>query len=237
MARQAGRLRHELKEVFAPVHRLDGTNAQQIDIGFLENGLNEVNKAQTAGQIASPASEIDTAEDDLAVVTGEVADLGNDIGQGGTPTPTADSGDDAEGAAIAASVLDLEVGPGTVFACIDDRTGAELSCDRAGMNAAVILDLVHDRGDLGFVGIADDPVNTFDGCDFVGRTLGVAAGYEQLSAGVVTLHIADHAAGVHVSAVGDSAGVQDNEVSICRGGGSLPAGAFKLRFDGRSVGL
>ena len=88
--------------------------------GFSEDRGDEV--LETAGrlQVASPAAEIDAGENEFNPAAGAVladlidkaADVVEAGGERDAAAVSAGSGDDAEGAAIGAAVLDLEVGAG-----------------------------------------------------------------------------------------------------------------------------
>ena len=66
-------------------------------------------------EVASPAAEVDARQDQLfSALIDEAADIVEAGGEGDGARGPAGGGDDAEGAAIAASILHFEVGAGLV---------------------------------------------------------------------------------------------------------------------------
>ena len=92
-------------------------------------------------------------------------------------------------------------------------------------------------GDLGFVGIADNPGDAGEGGQLFGRALGVAAGDDEADAGVGGVKLSNGVAGLGVGRGCDGTGVDDDDVS---GGGSGCGGAAaveQLALEGRAIGL
>lgn len=69
-----------------------------------------------------------------------------------------------------------------------------------------------DIGEVEFVGVADDVVHTGQGGDLFRGTLGVAAGDDDLAAGILPANTTDGGAGVLIGGGGDGTGVEDNEL-------------------------
>jgi len=87
------------------------------------------------------------------------------------------------------------------------------------------------------VGIADDVGDAGERREFFGRALCVAAGDHDLGGGIVGMKFADGVAGLGIGGCGDSAGVDDDNVSGLRGAGKEAATVEELAFDGGAVGL
>ena len=111
-------------EVVIRVHGLDGAEAKEREIGFVEDLADDARQRglQLAGlgcEIAAPAAEVDAGEDQFIAAGGDkAANLREDTIGGQTARGAARFGNDAERAAVAATLLDLEIG----------------ACLRAGMN-------------------------------------------------------------------------------------------------------
>ena len=60
----------EIDEVLRNVERLDGTDAEALDRGFVEDAAKKIFKFDAGGQIAAVGAEIDAAENDFAVPRG-----------------------------------------------------------------------------------------------------------------------------------------------------------------------
>jgi hypothetical protein len=96
---------------------------------------------------------------------------------------------------------------------------------------------MEERGDLGFVRIADYEADPWEGGDFFGSTLGITAGYENARGGIGRVDFAYGVAGLGVSGGGDRAGVENYDVGGSRIRGKTAALLAELAFDSRPVGL
>ncbi len=57
--RNARRLRHEAEQVVGKIHRLDGTQANALDAGFVEQAAQQIGKPHRAAGFPSPSPQID----------------------------------------------------------------------------------------------------------------------------------------------------------------------------------
>jgi CheY-like chemotaxis protein len=166
----------------------------------------------------------------------------------------AGGGDDAEEAAIAASVLDFEVGTGLGGVGREGKRGQfgvregivveDLRDDRGERNKSrpirlpfeltvvpksrrdvvgtvarddwVVLSGEFERyfGNEGFVAVADDGVDFGESGEFLRGALGVTAGDDDASLGVLAANAAEPGAGLAIGFRGDATGVYDD--NICR---------------------
>jgi hypothetical protein len=96
---------------------------------------------------------------------------------------------------------------------------------------------VDELGDLRLLGIANDPGHTGKSCEVFRGALGVTAGDDDTSGGILRVDFADGVAGLSVGGSGDRTGVYDYEIRRgCFGDGA--ATAFEqLALEGRAVGL
>ena len=105
----------EGEEVGGPVHGLDGAEAEAREDGFAQDRGDEVFETLHGLEVASPAAEVDSRQDQLfSTLIDEAADIVEAGGERDGARGPAGGGDDAEGAAIAASILHFEVGAGLV---------------------------------------------------------------------------------------------------------------------------
>jgi hypothetical protein len=92
-------------------------------------------------------------------------------------------------------------------------------------------------GDLGFMGIADNPGDTGESGELFGGALGIAAGDDDANGGVCGVEFSNGVAGLGVGGSGDRAGIHDDEVSG-RGFGCGGATAIEqLALDCGAIGL
>ena len=96
---------------------------------------------------------------------------------------------------------------------------------------------IDELGDLGLVGIADDPGDTGERCQFFGSALGVAADDDNADGGVGGVELSNGVAGLSVGGGCDGAGVDDDYVGGCRGGGRGATTVEQLALEGRAIGL
>jgi len=91
--------------------------------------------------------------------------------------------------------------------------------------------------DLVLVGIAHDPANSRQGSNFFRRALGVAAGHQDLAAGVGAMNAADGGASILVGGRGDGAGVQHHYLRLARLLGPFQPLSTQLLLQGSPVRL
>src|SRR5882762_9613691 len=96
---------------------------------------------------------------------------------------------------------------------------------------------IDELGDLGFVGIADDPGDTGERGQFFGSALGITAGDDDANGGVGGMKLANGVAGLGVGGGGDGAGVDDDDVGGGGRGSGSAATVEQLALQGGAVGL
>lgn len=214
------------------VHRLDGAQAETFDFCLAEDPLNQAGEPQPHSRFAPPAAEVDAAQHDLAVTPAQGAHLLDHPVRRHAPAASADGGNDAEGAAVAAAVLNLQVGASAVTGSVLDRRGEKILLREdvpyvdLPVKVAIPGRLGDDLGNARFVGVADNPVDAWQSCQIIGRTLGVAAGHKDPGARADPVRPPDGLAQVVVRFGSDGATVEDDEVGVClrvRRRHSLPA--------------
>src|SRR5712672_3278024 len=92
-------------------------------------------------------------------------------------------------------------------------------------------------GDLGFVGIADDPGDAGECGKFFGGALGVAAGDNETDGGVGGMKLSNGVARLGIGGSRDGAGVEDDDVSGGGRGGGGAATVKQLALEGGAIGL
>jgi hypothetical protein len=103
-------------------------------------------------------------------------------------------GNNAERAAIVASVLNLEIRPGAVTQGIFNRRGKKVALfeDVADADLAMIVLAIDDQiGNRILVRVPDHEAHAGQSGDFLGRTLGVAAGDHDTRLGLCTMNAPD----------------------------------------------
>jgi hypothetical protein len=93
------------------------------------------------------------------------------------------------------------------------------------------------RGDFRLVRVADDVEDTGKSGQFFGGPLGVAAGGDDFSCGICGVKFANGVAGLRIRGRGDSASVDDDDVSTVRSGREIVALSTELALDRCGVGL
>ena len=122
MFREAWRGCEERDEIAGDVEWFDGAEAEARDGRVIENLAEEIEKIVARREIAAPGTEVDAAEDDLFVACGrKIADFGDDGCGREAAAFSANERDDAECAAVVATVLDFESGAGVVGFATEDR--------------------------------------------------------------------------------------------------------------------
>ena len=179
---------------------------------------------------------------------------------------SADKRDNAEGAAVVATVLNFEGGPGVVaFAAEDgsdenvvifenvtdeDRSrksgrGNPLSCWRFNaqllygkeISLAVGKRRSDEVGDLRLVRVADYERDAGESGDFFRGALGVAAGDDDFCIWIGGMEFADSVAGLRVGGSGNGAAVDNDEIGGRGGMRQGTAAVEQLAFDRGPIGL
>ena len=91
--------------------------------------------------------------------------------------------------------------------------------------------------DLRFVGVSDDPRDSWKRGQFLGGALGVATGDEDADIRIGGMKLANGVAGLGVGGGCDSTGIDDNDVSSGGRGGGSEAAIDQLPLDGGAIGL
>ena len=100
----------EGEKAWRPVHGLDGAEAEARKGGLAQDRVHEVFEVPGGLEVASPAAKVDTGQHKfLASAIDECTNVGEAGGERNRAAGSAGGGDDAEGTAIGAAVLDLEV--------------------------------------------------------------------------------------------------------------------------------
>jgi len=263
----AGELGHEGDQAGIPIHGLDGAEAQAREAGLAEDVVDERGqgarwRAGRGGQFPSPTAEIDSGEDQLIATGSDKAlYLLHDGCEGQAFGIAAGLGNDAEGAAVAAALLNFEVGAGLLagheLRFFDKGVGEEVvgpdGSGRAGGEERLESDEISwgwdgaagwdclkslvkdDVRSEGFVAVADDGGDAGDCGQFVWGALGIATSDDDAGLGVEAVGTADEGAGGAVSLGGDAAGVDDDDFGFV-GVRLVEAGGAQATADGFAIG-
>ena len=155
------RFRHQVQQIVGEVHRLDGTEAQPLHIRLREQAAQQIGQPHCAARFPAPAPQIDAAQHDLAIAPGERAHLLDRLFGGRAAAPSAHERNNAERAAIVAAILNLQIGARAVARGVFHRRRQKIALleDIADVNVAVVGGRRHDLRDLGFVRVADHPLD------------------------------------------------------------------------------
>ena len=121
MGHQPRLLGDEAPEILVDLHRIDGGEAQPRQLGQLaQQAAHHLAQRRAARQIAAIAADVDAGQHDLLDARlHQPAGLGQDLAHGKAAVVAAAIGDDAEGAAVIAALLDLQEGAGAAFDGLD----------------------------------------------------------------------------------------------------------------------
>jgi hypothetical protein len=112
----------EFDEVLGDVERFDGADAQAFNGGFVEDTAEQIEKFDAGSEIAAVSAEVDAAEYDFAETgIGEALDFGDDGAWRKATGLATDEGNDAEGAAGIAAILNFEGGASVIPFPAEDR--------------------------------------------------------------------------------------------------------------------
>ena len=105
----------ERDEILGDVERLDGTDAKTRERRFVQDTTQEIEDVRARGKIAAPGAEVDAAENDLLKAgVAKAIDFGENGFWGKAAAFSADEWDDAERAAVVATILNFENGAGVI---------------------------------------------------------------------------------------------------------------------------
>jgi hypothetical protein len=153
---------------------------------------------------------------------------------------SADKRNDAEGAAVVAPILDLEIRPGAVAQGILDGSREKIALfgDVADVNLAVIRSgFGQHLRDQRLVRIAHHQRYSGQPGQLGWGSLRVAPCDENEGIGMGAVDAADGLANLIVGVGGDGAGVEDHYIRVGDGSGRFETLGGESRFEGCSVGL
>jgi hypothetical protein len=221
-----GKLAIQRQEIRRPVHRLDGTEAEARQACLGQNRCNQVFESLGLAEVAPPTAEIDAGQYQFltALIDKALHIIETDCerhGAGMSPC----GWNNAERAAIAASVLDFEIRPRLL--CI----GRKGQRGQVGVRERIVMENFADGneilpdwdircpkaagyfGNQRFVAVSDDCIDFGHRGQFLGRALRVTAGYDHPGIGVLAANAAQPSAGLTVSLCGNATGVYNNDMS------------------------
>src|SRR5690242_5487100 len=115
MRRQASGGSYQIHEIFGNVLRLDGTEPQHLDWGFVQNPANKTCQVNTRDEIASIATQVDSAQNDLLHAgICQFTNLRNRLVYRQAATSPANKWNHAVGATIVAAILHFQNRSGAV---------------------------------------------------------------------------------------------------------------------------
>ena len=167
-ARRAG---DQFQQRIRPIHRLDRAEAQTFHRRFVEQAAHQIHQAAAAFEIAAPAAQVDPAEDHFTILRGEMAHLVDHGIRLRAAAAAAHVGNNAERAAIIASVLNLEIRTSAVAQGVFHGRGKKVALleNIADADLAVIVLAVGDQiGDRILVRVANDQTHAGQRGDFLG---------------------------------------------------------------------
>ena len=117
----------EFDEILRDVLRLDGADAEPFEGSFVQDAAEQIDELDAGRKIAAVSAQVDAGEHDFAGASfGKCLDFADDFIRRKAAGFAANKRDDAEGAAIVATVLDFEDGASVAgFAALNGR-GEEL---------------------------------------------------------------------------------------------------------------
>ena len=180
--RDARRFRHQAEQIVGEIHRLDGTQANALDLRFGEQTPQQIGQPHRAAGFPAPAAQIDAGEHHFSVLRAERAHLLDDLVRADITALAAHKGNDAEGAAVVAAILNLEIGTRAIAGRHRESAPSEYRAFRKYRRSESGRDREHRRAvsqqssDLRLVRIADHPFDARHLRQFIRRALRIAAG-------------------------------------------------------------
>ena len=130
----------EINEFARDVQRLDGARAEALERGAFEDLPEKIHEFEAGSEVAAVGAEINAAQDDFLVAGGdEAANFAEDFLRGQAAAASADEGNHAVGAAMAATILDLQRGARASGCVAAHRDWA--AQDRRGEHAGLLEDI------------------------------------------------------------------------------------------------
>src|ERR1700733_271577 len=99
-----------MEQVVGEIHRLHGTQPEALDARLCQQQSQQAGQPNGAAGFSSPPAQIDTAQHNLAIPFPQPADLTHHLLSRRAPASPAHKWNDAEGTAVVAAVLYLEIG-------------------------------------------------------------------------------------------------------------------------------
>jgi hypothetical protein len=149
-------------------------------------------------------------------------------------------GNNAERAAIVASVLNLEIRAGAIAQSVFNRRRKKIALleNISDADLAVIMGAIGDQiGNRILMRVPDDPSHAGESGDFFRRALCVAACDDDARIGLRAMDATDGLAKLVVGGRGDGAGVQYNEIGIGYFVRCMESARGKAGFERGSIGL
>jgi hypothetical protein len=202
----------QLEQVRIDLGRVDRRQAQARQVGDqLEDAAHQLAQGRLAGQVRAPGGDVDAGQHHLVIALGrQAADLLDHLAGRGRARVSPAIGDDAEGAAVIAAVLDLDIGPGAVLEAGDQVTGGLL--DRHDVVDPHAGGGVEQGARRGLLGVAQHQVHLRHGGEGGGVDLGGAAGDDQPGVRPLAAGLADRLTRLAHGLVGHRAGVEHHRV-------------------------
>src|SRR5579863_8846534 len=138
MLRDSGRSGYQLDEFIAPVHGFHGADANLLDAGIFKEGPEELFETLLRDEVASPSAQVNAAQHNFAKpCLHKRLGLEDCALQRHGAALSTNTGNDAEGTALIASILHFQIGPGTSTEIV---AGKDRSSDQLGMGKDVAND-------------------------------------------------------------------------------------------------
>ena len=118
--RDARSFRHQSEQIVGEIHRLDRTQTKALDLGFVEQSAQKIGEPHRAARLPAPSPQIDAGQHHFPVFRAERAHLFDDLVRAHVTALSAHERNDAEGAAVMAAILNLQVRTRAIAALIPE---------------------------------------------------------------------------------------------------------------------
>ena len=213
---QARFLAHTAQEVGIDLGRIDGGEAKARQVGHqLQDAGHQLTKGGLAGQVTAPRGDIDAGQNHFVIALGgQTADLFDHLARRGRARIAPPKGDDAEGAAMVAAILHLDIGPRPLLEPIDQVASRfPHRHDVIDPNAGSVGGGDGIGPGLSLLGIAEHQINLLHRPKGGGVDLGGAACDDQAGAWPLAAHLANGLARLAYGLAGHCAGVEDHRIT------------------------
>ena len=119
--RNSWRGSHQAEKVVGEIHWLNRTQPDAPDGGFVQQTAQQIGQPHLTACFSSPAAQIDARQHDFLVMRGDRAHLGDHLVRAHVPAFATDERNHAEGTAIMAAVLNLQIRARTVSGRVEKR--------------------------------------------------------------------------------------------------------------------